>query len=113
MPVLKFKETPYEEVKEGVDRKILYTENLMTVIIDFSNGPWAEAEPPHKHPHEQTAYVASGEILFKLEGETDQKLGTGDMYAVPPNKLHTIQLLSESARIVDNFTPVRQDFLHK
>lgn len=111
MPVLKFEETPYQHVKKGVDRKIIHTESLMTVIIDFTGGPWAEAEPPHNHPHEQTAYVADGELIFKLEGEPDQHLKAGDMYAVPSNRMHTIQLLSKTARIVDNFTPIRQDFL--
>ncbi|MFB6319563.1 cupin domain-containing protein [Saccharicrinis sp. FJH54] len=113
MAVLKFDETPYEKVKEGLQRKIIHTDKLMTVVIDFTNGPWSEPEPPHNHPHEQTAYVAEGELIFLCEGEPDQHLKAGDMYAVPPNKMHTIQLLSATARIVDNFTPLREDFMKK
>ena len=83
----------------------------MTVLIDFSNGPWKEPEPPHSHPHEQTSYVAAGEIIFYCEGEKDQHLKTGDMFAVPSNKKHTIKLLTEKARLIDSFNPVREDFL--
>lgn len=111
MAVLKFDEISYEEVKEGLQRKIINTENLMTVLIDFSNGPWKEAEPPHSHPHEQTSYVAEGEIIFYCEGEPDHHLKAGDMFAVPSGKKHTIKLLTKNARLVDSFNPIREEFL--
>lgn len=111
MATLKFDEVPYEKVREGLERKIIHTNNLMTVLIDFSDGPWAEKEPPHSHPHEQTSYVAKGEIIFYCEGEPDQHLKAGDMFAVPSGKLHTVKLLTEKVRLVDSFNPVREDFL--
>lgn len=111
MAVLKFNDVPYEIVREGLQRKIIHTDNLMTVLIDFSDGPWEKPEPPHSHPHEQTSYVAEGEIIFLCEGEADQHLKAGDMFAVPSGRPHTIQLLTEKARLVDNFNPVREDFL--
>ena len=111
MAVLKFNQVAYEEVKEGLKRKIIHTDNLMTVLIDFSNGPWEKPEPPHSHPHEQTSYIAEGEILFFCEGEVEQHLKAGDMFAVAPNQKHTIQLLTPSARLIDSFNPIREDFL--
>lgn len=111
MAVLRFDEIPYEQVKEGLQRKIIHTNNLMSVLIDFSNGPWDELEPPHSHPHEQTSYVAKGEIIFYCEGETNQHLKEGDMFAVPSGKKHAIQLLTKEVRLIDNFNPVREDFL--
>ncbi len=111
MAVLKFDEIPYEKVREGLERKIIHTDNLMSVLIDFSDGPWEEPEPPHSHPHEQTSYVAAGEIIFFCEGEPDQHLKAGDMFAVPSGKKHTVQLLTEKVRLVDSFNPVREDFL--
>lgn len=111
MAVLQFDKVPYEKVKDGLQRKIIHTKELMTVLIDFSNGPWEVPEPPHSHPHEQTSYVASGEIIFYCEGDDDQHLKAGDMFAVPSGKKHTIKLLSEKARLVDSFNPVREDFL--
>ncbi len=111
MPVLRFDETPYRKVRDGLNRKFIHTDKLMTVLIDFSGGPWAEPEPPHSHPHEQISYVAEGEILFLCEGEPDQHLKRGDMFAVAPGKKHTIRLLTEHVRLIDSFSPIREDFL--
>lgn len=111
MAVLKFDNVPYEKVREGLHRKIIYKRELMTVLLDFSDGPWEEKEPPHHHPHEQTSYIAEGEVIFYCEGEPDEHLKAGDMFAVPSGKMHTIKLLTKKARLVDSFTPLREDFL--
>ena len=102
-----------ENVKAGLDRRIVRTGKLMTVVIDFSGGPWPQPDPLHSHPHEQVTYIASGELIFFAEGSAPQRLGAGDLFAVPPSVPHSIQLLSPTARLVDTFTPIRQDFLPK
>ena len=100
-----------EEIKEGVFRSIVYTENLLMAVIDFTNGPWDEPEPAHSHPHEQVSYVAQGEIIFYCEGQDEKHLRSGDTFAVPSGKAHTVKLLTEKVRLIDSFTPVREDFL--
>ena len=99
------------EVRPGVTRRLIHGKDLMMVVIDFSNGPWTEPEPPHHHVHEQTTYVAEGEIVFFCEGEPDQRLKEGDMFFVPSNKKHTIQVLSSTVKLIDCFNPIRQEFL--
>lgn len=111
MGVLISAETPYETVREGLRRKIVHVGDLMTVMLDFTDGPWDKPEPPHSHPHVQTSYVAAGEIMFYCEGEPDQHLRAGDMFFVPSGKKHTIKLLTEWVRLVDSFNPIREDFL--
>ena len=111
MSVLKFDESKVEKVREGLERRLIYTPNLMTVIVDFSGGPWTEAEPFHSHPHEQTSYIASGEVIFYCEGELEQHLKPGDMFAVASGKPHTIKLLTPTARLVDSFNPIRDEFI--
>ncbi|OFX60991.1 MAG: hypothetical protein A2066_01925 [Bacteroidetes bacterium GWB2_41_8] len=111
MSTLKFSESTPEIVREGLERRIIYTPDLMTVIVDFSDGPWADAEPFHSHPHEQTSYVASGEIIFYCEDEPEQHLKAGDMFAVLSGRKHTIKLLSPQARLIDSFNPVRKEFI--
>ncbi len=111
MAILKFDKTPYEDVREGLKRKIIHTEKLMSVLIDFTNGPWKTPDPFHSHPHEQISYLAKGTILLFCEGEEEQILTEGDMFAIPSGKKHTIQLLTEEARLIDSFTPLREDFL--
>ncbi|MEJ7740966.1 MAG: cupin domain-containing protein [Chitinophagaceae bacterium] len=111
MPVLRAEETIAEQLRDGLSRKMIVNNTLMTVVVDFTDGPWEQPEPPHSHPHEQTCYVAEGELIFICEGEEDQHLKKGDMFSVLPDKKHTVQLLTRFVRLVDNFTPLRQDFL--
>jgi mannose-6-phosphate isomerase-like protein (cupin superfamily) len=109
--VLRIENEPGEVVRSGFTRRIIRTGELMTVVLDIVGGPWAEADAHHSHPHEQTCYIAAGEVLFLAEGSAPERLAAGDCFAVPPNVPHSIQLLSETARLVDNFHPVRADFL--
>ncbi len=99
-----------EPIADRRSRYLTYTENLMMVVIDFHDGPTNEPDPPHHHPHEQVSYVAAGEVIFFLDGE-ETRLGPGDMFTVPPDVPHSVQLLTEHVRLVDTFTPLRQDFL--
>lgn len=111
MAVLKEKESKPTKVKEGLQRRLLHTKDLMMVVIDFDNGPWAEPDPMHHHVHEQTTYLAEGEIIFFCEGEPEHILRKGDMFSVPSDRPHAIQLLSKTARLIDCFNPIRKDFL--
>lgn len=109
--VLRLAETTMEPCRPGFTRAIIRTPQMMSVVIDIIGGPWAEADPMHAHPHEQVTYVAAGEILFVSGDQPPQRLSTGDMFAIPPNVPHSIQLLSETARLVDSFHPGREDFI--
>lgn len=110
MATLKQQEAVMVTIGEKRERYLTHTENLMMVVIDFNDGPTSEPDPPHDHPHEQVSYVAEGEILFFLDG-VPTKLGPGDMFTVPPNIPHTVQLLTSHVRLVDTFTPLREDFI--
>jgi len=110
MNVSKISEAKAFEVKPGRTRRILHTDHLMMVAYDFADGPAAQPDSSHTHPHEQMTYVAEGEVMFFI-GEESTRLAPGDMVAVPPDRPHTIQLLTPRARLVDTFTPLRQDFL--
>jgi quercetin dioxygenase-like cupin family protein len=110
MTGIKYEDIEVTQVKPGVERRLAYTDNLMVAVIDFYNGPQDEPDPPHRHLHEQVSYVAEGEILFIMDDEK-VKLGPGDLFTVPSDKLHTIQLLTSHARLIDCFTPIREDFI--
>jgi mannose-6-phosphate isomerase-like protein (cupin superfamily) len=102
---------PAVEIKPGVFRSVIHTDHLMVAILDFTNGPWAEPELFHSHPHEQVSYVAEGEIVFYCEGAPEQRLKAGDVFAVESGKKHTIRVLTPRVRLVDSFSPIREDFL--
>ena len=98
------------EVEPGRKRRLIHTDHLMVVVWDFTGGPWENPDAPHSHPHEQVTYIVEGEVHFIL-GEEKQRLSTGDMVAIPANVPHSIQLVSSHVRLIDSFTPLRQEFL--
>lgn len=110
MGTLKQENTTKATIGDNRTRYLTHTENLMMVVIDFEDGPTSEPDPPHSHSHEQISYVAAGEIIFFLDGEPT-RLGPGDMFTVPPDLPHSVQLLTKHVRLVDTFTPLREDFL--
>ena len=110
MSILKRSDITPETVAPGRSRYLSYTDHLMIVAMEFDDGPTSQPDPPHSHPHEQVAYVVSGEVLFFMDGKPT-RLGPGDMYTVPPNVPHCIQLLTKQVKLIDAFTPIRKDFL--
>ncbi len=110
MATLRYSETPATRFRPGGERRLGSTAHMMMVVVDFTDGPQTQADPPHSHPHEQVSYVAEGEINFLMEGNTTH-LVPGDMFLVPPNVPHSIQLITAHVRLIDCFTPIREDFL--
>lgn len=110
MGTLKLADAVKTTIGEQRVRHLTHTENLMMVVIDFDDGPTSEPDPPHSHPHEQISYVAAGEIIVVL-GDEQTRLGPGDMFTVPPDMPHSVQLLTSHVRLVDTFTPLRDDFI--
>lgn len=111
MSTFKYAALPVTRVHAGAHRRVAHTDHLMLAIMDFTDGPRPQPDPPHRHPHEQVSYVAEGEILFFLGDDPPVRLAPGDGYTVPPDIPHTIQRLTPRVRLVDAFTPLRQDFL--
>ncbi len=80
--------------------------SLMMVEVFFKKGA-VGAE--HRHVHEQVSYCLSGEFQFTIEGETTT-LRAGDSLFVPASALHGTTCLADG-RLLDTFTPQREDFL--
>lgn len=110
MAIHKYQETKIFALREGVERRLAHSPNLMMTIFDFRDGPQPEPDPPHAHPHEQISYVAEGKVNFVMDGQITQ-VEPGDLIVVPANMPHSIQLLTPYVRLVDCFTPIREDFL--
>jgi quercetin dioxygenase-like cupin family protein len=70
--------------------------------------------PVHAHPHEQISFVVQGRVRFTIgEGDEEEtvEVGPGDVVVAPSGTPHGAELLSDTARIIDAFTPIREDFL--
>tara|TARA_R110002049_G_scaffold90686_2_gene227139 strand:- start:63666 stop:64001 length:336 start_codon:yes stop_codon:yes gene_type:complete len=100
----------FEKLSDSLNRKVVYLKDLMVTIIEFYNGPMAEPDPMHKHPHEQITYVAKGSLKLFIEGR-EYILNEGDVFKVASNLNHCIQTLTENVKLVDGFSPIRKDFL--
>jgi quercetin dioxygenase-like cupin family protein len=110
MGTIKESNVVFESIGEGRTRYLAHTDHLMMAVIDFNDGPTDAPDPPHSHPHEQVSYVATGKIIFFL-GNEEIRLCAGDIFTVPPNIPHSVQLLTQHVRLVDTFHPIREEFL--
>ena len=99
--------TPWRDVGPGNRRRVLVsTPELMQVEFAFDQGAVGAL---HAHPHVQASYVAEGTFEVTI-GDTTALLSQGGSFIVPPNVIHGVKALT-SGRLVDCFTPRRDDFL--
>jgi quercetin dioxygenase-like cupin family protein len=101
----------WTELRPDLRRKLIHTDHLMMVIVEFTNGPAEHPDPFHDHPHEQVSYVARGELVLYMQGVGEIPLKEGDLFAIPSGIPHTVKTLTPVVRIIDSFTPLRKDFL--
>ena len=112
MPVLQYDQMKVHKMAETIDRRQGHTENLMLAVIDLKGA--GSAVPLHAHPHEQISFISQGRLLWTIGEGEDQKqveVGPGDVIVAPPNVPHGVKLLSDTARVIDAFHPIREDFL--
>ncbi|MDV7106091.1 cupin domain-containing protein [Vibrio sp. TH_r3] len=96
-----------ENLGDGVSRKVLaHSNNMMAVEVHFESGAVGAM---HSHPHEQLTYVLSGKFEFTI-GEKTQIVTAGDTMYKEPNIEHGCVCL-EAGILIDNFTPMRKDFI--
>lgn len=102
-------EIPVQIVEEGkVSRRIkAHNGKMMLVEVYFQNGAVGYN---HTHPHEQATYCLEGEFEFTI-GEETRVIKAGDTVYIPPMADHGCVLKSETGRLLDVFTPQREDFL--
>jgi quercetin dioxygenase-like cupin family protein len=65
--------------------------------------------PWHNHPYEQTGYLLSGKVQFKIGEEYFDTL-PGDSWCIPENVFHSVFVV-EDAHVLELFSPIRPDYL--
>lgn len=101
-------EFPVVSTGENVTRQVLADHpDLMLVAFNFA-AEGAEGAL-HNHPHVQSTFVESGRFRFTV-GDDVTEVGPGDSFVIPSNAVHGCVCL-EPGRLVDCFTPRRDDFL--
>ncbi len=92
-----------------VSRKVrAHGERIMLVEVSFeAGGVGAE----HEHPHDQATYCLEGEFTFAV-GRDSRTLRPGDSVFIPGGARHGTTCVARG-RLLDAFTPRRDDFLPK
>ena len=92
----------------GVTRQVLSDSPELMIVAFAFDRPGAEGRP-HSHPHVQATYVESGRFRFTVAGDSFE-VGPGDSFVVPSGAEHGCLCLAPG-RLIDSFTPRRDDFL--
>ena len=90
----------------GCRMRTPFGQNLMLSYLEMDDG--AEV-PLHHHPHEQGGILLSGRVQLTIGDET-RIVEAGSMFLIPPNVPHRAVAVDGPARVLDVFSPVREDY---
>ena len=102
-------DVPKVALSPEVNTQLVLGKNM---TLSFSEVPAGAAGAIHSHPHEQMIVVLSGKIDIIIEGKA-YRIGVGDVIWVPGGLEHGGMGLDETCRMVEIFTPAREDFEEK
>jgi quercetin dioxygenase-like cupin family protein len=96
-----------KELLEGVHmRTLVHGEKTLMGQFSVAKG---SSIPSHSHPHEQTGFMVSGKLRFKIEDDVMEAV-TGDSWCIPGDVEHSVEALEDSV-VIEVFSPVREDYL--
>ncbi|MFV0431185.1 MAG: cupin domain-containing protein, partial [Alphaproteobacteria bacterium] len=95
-----------EELGEGSFRKILASDDKLTIIeVSFEQG--AKGTPHLHKEYDQVTYILEGSFEFTIDNQK-HICYKGDSFYIHPNIFHGITCL-KAGKVLDIFTPQRQD----
>ena len=86
-----------------------YLKNILTTIMDYTEGPMEKSYDFQANEYEQITYVAKGQ-LFVTIGEKKRHLRKGSVFYIAANKPYSIQTLSKNVRLVSSYSPIPEEF---
>ena len=92
---------------KGVDMRPLAFEKK-TILCEFKLEEGHKL-PSHDHPYEQTGYLVSGKLNFRI-GDEWFLAEAGDSWSIPENVEHEVEILENSV-VLELFSPIRPDYL--
>jgi quercetin dioxygenase-like cupin family protein len=95
-----------KEIAPGIRIRTFWGDRMLVSVADLD----ANVKLPlHSHPHEQAGVVLSGELQLTI-GEEMRNLKAGDSFLVPGGVEHGGRTGDGPVRVMDIFSPVRQDY---
>lgn len=90
----------------GCRMRTPHGQHLMLSYLEMENG--AEV-PMHSHPHEQGGILIEGKVQLTIGDET-RIVEAGSLFIIPPGVPHRAVAVGGPARVLDVFSPVREDY---
>jgi len=100
-----FTDIPTKEIAPGYFSKLIHTSANTINFIDVKAGI---ALPLHKHMHEQYSFVLEGKFELTVDG-IPQILDPGMFAIIPSNVMHGGTAVTD-CRLIDIFSPAREDY---
>ena len=95
-----------KEIVPGVHLRTFWGNEMLVSIADLEPNA---VLPAHSHPHEQTGHIISGEIEITIDGEP-RLVKPGDTFIIPGGVEHGVKVGDAPAKVLDVFSPVREDY---
>ena len=95
-----------KDTAPGVRIRTFWGDRLLLAVVELDAG---SEVPSHTHPHEQGGMMLEGDLEMNIAGET-RLLKPGDVYVIPGNVEHAARCVGAPARVLDIFSPVREEF---
>ena len=107
----RWNDVPREQVTPQLSRRLVTGERVMVAQVDLTRGCIV---PKHAHVHEQITYVVEGWLCLRVgdDGAESYDLRPGDVICLPSNVPHAAEAL-EDTRVLDVFSPPREDWLNR
>jgi len=101
----RFDDIGTKEIAPGFFSKLIHTETNTINFIEVKAGC---SVPRHRHLHEQCSFIIEGEFELTVN-EIPQVLNSGLFAIVPSNVWHSGIAITD-CRLIDIFSPVREDY---
>ena len=100
-----FSDIETKEIAPGFFAKLIHTE---TNTINFLEVKKGSAIPRHRHVHEQCSFGIEGRFELTVD-DVPRVLENGVFAVIPSNVWHSGVALTD-CKLIDIFTPVREDY---
>jgi len=100
------KEREPKELVPGINARTFWGEKMLIAVVDLDPNSHL---PLHSHPHEQVGTVIQGQMKLVVEGES-RLLKPGDVYVIPGGIEHEAFTFDEAVKVIDVFSPVREEY---
>ena len=99
------KDIPSKEVVPGITGHYAHGDKHSFGYVEIKKG---SILPEHRHMHEQITYIIEGQLNMVIGGEAFP-LTAGTYHVIPSNSPHSAIAITD-CKVIDTFSPVREDY---